>query len=122
MKTTYGFTLLEVLVALAVLAIALGALLQATSASSATQAELRARTIAGWVADNALVELRLGTTWPSPGSRLGGEETMLGARWRWDMAVQATPDPDLRRLEVTVRDPGGNPVGIPLIAFLGRQR
>lgn len=117
-----GFTLLEVLVAMAVLAVALGALLRATGAGSATQAELRARTVAGWVAENAINDLRLGNAWPAPGSQLEGSETQLGVNWDWTIRVQATSDPDLRRLEISVNGPDDRPVGPARIAFLGRQR
>ena len=59
MKRAYGFTLVEVLVALAVVAIALLALTRAAGVQVATFDALRERTLAGWVAANVVAETRL---------------------------------------------------------------
>ena len=75
MKRATGFTLLEVLVALAVLAIAMGAVIGATTQSVNTVGVLRDRTFATWVALNKVNELLLApTAWPEEGSRKGETE------------------------------------------------
>lgn len=117
-----GFTLLEVLVALAVLAIAMGALLRVASNSSATFTQLRDRTLAGWVAENALARFRLAQRWPSDGSRFNGRSQMAGRTWHWTITVASTPDPDLRRLTIAVRSTGSDLPNPLLSAFLGRLR
>ena len=117
-----GFTLLEVLVALAVLAIAMAALLRVASTSTSTFAELRNRTLAGWVAENAVARLRLQARWPSVGSQLQGHQRMAGHDWHWTITVAGTPDHDLRRLAVAVHVAGASLPEPLLTAFMGRLR
>jgi general secretion pathway protein I len=98
-----GFTLLEVLVALAVLAIAMGAVIGAATRSINTVALLRDQTFAGWVALNQVSALLLESKpWPEEGSRTGNAE-LANRVWRWEARFYKTDDPDLRRLELTVR-------------------
>ncbi len=120
MKRTAGFNLLEVLVALAVLAIAMGAVIGATTQSVNTVGMLRDQTFASWVALNKVNELLLSpTAWPEEGSRKG--ETELANRvWRWEARFDKTDDPDMRRLEVTVWASEGGPTFGKLVAFKGR--
>ena len=61
--------MIEVLVALAIVAIALAASLRAVGSLAASEADLHNRLLAGWSADNALAQLRLAHTWPDPGTQ-----------------------------------------------------
>jgi general secretion pathway protein I len=97
-----GFTLLEVLVALAVLALTMGAVIKAVGGYTANQAYLRDRTLATWVARNVLVEQQVEDAWPSVGELKGTTETG-GREWRWLGTVSQTDEEDLRRLDVEVR-------------------
>jgi len=110
-----GFTLLETLVALAILAIALSAAFRAVGATTLSAAGLRDRTLAGWVAQNRLAELRAGTRFPPMGRNEGqarqGRQTFL---WRED--VRSTPNPLFRRVDVTVLSADG---GTPLAKLSG---
>ena len=108
-----GFTLLEVMVALAVVAIALAALVKGGSQSAVTAAQLRDKSFAHWVAMNRVAELRLQLQWPSTGESRSDEE-MAKRRWYTLAKVIATEDPDLRRLEVEVR--GSEEKDAPVIA------
>jgi general secretion pathway protein I len=119
-KRQSGFTLLEVLVALAVLAIAMGAIIGAATQSINTVATLRDRTFAGWVARNQVNALLLDSEpWPEEGSRKGNAE-LANRNWRWEARFSKTDDPDLRRLELTVRaGEAGAELG-KLIAFKGK--
>lgn len=117
-----GFTLLEVLVALAILAIAMAALIQAASDSARTQLILQERTIAGWVAENVIAEIQLDDRWPDAGSRFSGEAMMADRDWRWAVEVQATPDPGLRRFDVSVTPADGDTSAAQLSVFLSRRR
>lgn len=100
--TAKGFTLLEVLVALAVLAVGLGAAIQAASSSVQSLAYQRDRTLAAWVAENIANEALLKTAPPSIGSIQRGTLAMAKQNWQWTLRTQATDDPDLRRLDISV--------------------
>jgi general secretion pathway protein I len=112
-----GFTLLEVLVALAVLAIAMGAIINAATQSIASTAYLRDQTFASWVARNQ-VNARLldPEPWPDEGSLQGSAE-MANRVWHWQVRFAKTEDPDLRRMEVTVRAFENGPILSTLTAF-----
>ena len=96
-----GFTLLEVLIALVVLALSLGAVIKATGDYTNNQSWLRDRTLATWVARNVLVEFQLEGEWPGVGEKKGTRE--LGNReWRWLARISQTEEEQLRRLDVEV--------------------
>lgn len=96
-----GFTLLELMVALAILAIALSAVMRAVGAATGNVDELRMRTLAGWVADNRLAEHRARRDW-LPVGKSEGQVEQGGVLFRWTEEVQATPNAHFRRLEVKV--------------------
>jgi general secretion pathway protein I len=112
-----GFTLIEVLVALAVASLALLALARAGSAALDTQAELEQRTLALWVADNRLAELRLLRP-VQPGTSRGS--TLLGERqWRWQSLIQPAPGGELWRIDVVVLDDNDKPL-LTHVGFMER--
>jgi len=96
-----GFTLLEVLIALVVLALSLGAVIKATGDYTNNQSWLRDRTLATWVARNVLVEFQLEGEWPRVGERKGTLE-MGNREWRWLARISQTEEEQLRRLDVDV--------------------
>ena len=97
----HGFTLLEVLIALAVLALGMTAVIGAAGSSTRLGSELRDRTFADWVAMNELTSLRLAKAAPASGS-LNGDADMAGEKWHWRATISATADPDLLRIDVAV--------------------
>ena len=101
-----GFTLIEVLVALAIVAIALLAALRAAGQSTSNVAALRARLVAGWVAENRLAEHRGRGDWPPLGI-LHGTEHLAGIELAWREEVIATPNRSFRRVDVFVSSPSG---------------
>lgn len=109
-----GFTLLEVLVALAVLVLGLGTVLKITASSAAQPSVLKDKTIAFWVASNKANEIQLGD-WPDTGNS-NGYEMMAGHEWHWKMKVTNTADKDLRRLDIKVHH--GNDEDEPLVQFI----
>lgn len=96
-----GFTLLEVLVALAVLAIALAAVIKVSAHYAESARYLRDKTLAHWVAMNVLTDLQIKDKWPDLGKQ-EGTAMMAEREWYWVVNVIETPDEDLRRLEVQV--------------------
>ncbi len=100
-----GFTLIEVLVALAVLAIALAAVLRAMGQSIDLTAQLRDRTLALWVAQERAVQHQLKRDWPAVDTTEGTME-MGDREWRWRERVSAVGDtPDLRRIDIEILAP-----------------
>jgi general secretion pathway protein I len=100
-----GFTMIEVLVALAIIAIALAASLRAVGSLAASEADLHDRLLAGWSADNALAQLRLAHAWPDIGER-SFDCSQGNLRLTCTQRVAATPNPVFRRVEVSVATPG----------------
>ncbi len=98
-----GFTLIEVLAALAVLALTLGAILSATAHYGRNAVYLQERMVAGWIAHNQLVESSLEPEWPAIG-RKNGRIEMSSRTWYWEREVQTTPDDEVRRITVRVRN------------------
>ena len=97
-----GFTLVEVLVALFVVALGMGALLATLSSAAGTTAQLREKTLAQWIALNRISELRLQATAPATG-RAEGDLDYAGARWHWTQQLEDAGVAGLRRIEVRVR-------------------
>lgn len=100
-KRAAGFTLLEVLVALAIFALVAASVLTATARSLQTASRLEEKTLAMWIADNQLVELQLSKN-PVAEGRDQGEVDFAGRRWQWQSEVQATREPDMRRVTLWV--------------------
>ena len=119
---SHGFTLLETLVALAILAIAMAAILRAAGVETRHTEELRLRLLADWVAQNRLALHAARGDWIGIGSH-DGEDTQAGVRLLWHEEVSNTPNPAFRRMEVsvfTVDDP--NHALRKLSGFLVAQR
>jgi general secretion pathway protein I len=96
-----GFTLVEVLVALTVVAIAMGALWSGLSQGLAVNQGLPDRIMARWVAQNRLVLHQALGEWPETRSYTGTEE-MGGRVWYWQELVSETPEENMRRITVSV--------------------
>jgi general secretion pathway protein I len=116
-KPGFGFTLIELVVALAVLAIGMTAVLHATSQAGYAGAFLKQKTVAHWVASNQAAELSINKEWPDPGV-ITGTETMAEQTWRWEAEVQSTAVPELRL--VTIRVSLGDEEMASLVTFLGK--
>jgi general secretion pathway protein I len=96
-----GFTLLEMLVALTVLAVALLAALRASSAGVQNTVEIRNRLLASWVAQNRLAEHIARRDW-LPIGEVRGEESQGGVRFGWEEKTMGTPNFQFRRIEIRV--------------------
>jgi general secretion pathway protein I len=117
-----GFTLAEVLVALAVLAIGMSAALTAAGQVGRIAGDLKQRTVAHWVAQNEITRMRLQTE-PASNGRQQGDVAMGGADWHWEMNLIDTPVGGLKRLsiEVSLAD-RPDAIIISEVGFIGRVR
>jgi len=111
-----GFSLIEAMVALAVLAIAAVGLTRAVESHIDSTRALERRAAAMWVAENRLAELELGAPGPA-------EVEMLGQRWRVAVARTPTDDPEIVRVRITVSPPAETAPLASLDGFVdgGRQ-
>jgi general secretion pathway protein I len=101
MRRGGGFTLLEVLIGLLVLALALVGLSRTAASQVNSFAGLRERTIAGWLASDVLAQTTVVTPFP-PTGKSDGRRRFGGRDWRYDVVVQATPVAAVRRIDVHV--------------------
>jgi len=123
-REALGFTLIEMIVAVAVLATAMAAILAGMARYADNAGHLRDRSFAIWVAHNRMTEIELAPVWPDVG-KSDGEMEMAGLDWKWHVEVQKTPDETLRRIDIWVLPQQGARSEAPtLTAFLantGRQ-
>ena len=116
-----GFTLLEVMVALTVVALGMMAAFTTVTQSASTAVYLRDKTVANWIAMNRIAEMRLEPVWPDEGDS-DGEVELAGQVWTWTAEVSATPVENLRRVDVTVSlgDGGEDRTLVTLVGFIGQ--
>lgn len=102
MRRASGFTLIEVLVAMTIIAVGVSALVGSAGSSAWRADYLRQREFGRWVASNVLTELQVLPAWPSVGTK-NTEVEMGDFTWYVRTRTQAVSDPDLRRLDIEVR-------------------
>ena len=117
-----GFTLLEVMLAMAVFAIAGVALLGVPDNNYRHNSHLEEQMFANWVASNQLVEVSLDKTWPPKNNRKGKVE-MAGRTWYWQQKVIKTNNKELRSIIMEVRlNEDDELVTASLMAFLAQDK
>ncbi|MEZ5499653.1 MAG: type II secretion system minor pseudopilin GspI [Steroidobacteraceae bacterium] len=97
-----GFTLVEVLVALVIVAFAMTALMSTVTSSADSTLYLADRQLAQWIAENRIATLRLQLLAPGKGVQSGSIE-YADAKWQWRQEIIDTDVPGLRRIDVQVR-------------------
>lgn len=102
LKNLLGFTLIEVMLAMAVFSIAGIALLSAATNNARNIDYLEDKMFANWVAANQLVASNLVKKWP-PKNNLKGEVELAGRAWFWRQKVLPTTDKDMRAIVMEVR-------------------
>ena len=96
-----GFTLLETLVALAIIGIAMAAAMRSTRFAIDTVDDLKTRTAAAWVAQNVSNQLLASRLFPEPGASSG--KAIQGIeQFEWRQEVSGTPNYSFRRVEIKV--------------------
>jgi len=103
MNARRGFTLIEILVALALAAVALAAGMRALAQAADGSGTLKARTLALWVAQNRLAAIQL-----APDSLASadtqGQAVQAGVSFLWKVNVGGTPNPAFRRVDIVVAE------------------
>ena len=100
-KSNAGFTLLEVMVALFIVAVAMGGAIKVIENSAQNSSRMTDKTFANWVAINKITELRLGKEWPKLG-KVKGESEMSDRKWKWEQNTIKTDDEKVKRIELSV--------------------
>ncbi|MCL2297087.1 MAG: type II secretion system minor pseudopilin GspI [Proteobacteria bacterium] len=96
-----GFTLVEILVALTIVAVALAAGLRALNQSADNANQLKLRTLALWVAENRLAEAQLLPELP-PAGTVQGQVSQAGIAFAWQQTISVTPNPAFRKIDIRV--------------------
>lgn len=115
MKKCTGFTLIEVMVALVIVAVALAAASRGMGVTVSNQAHLETRTLATWVAEDAIVEQQL-IGMPQEEKQL---KTVFGRTWELTFSTSPTFVPEVFKLSVSVRQQGDNHASANLATVIG---
>lgn len=117
-----GFTLVEMLLALAVFAYAASSILAVLGQTAKNLSEIETMTFASWIANDRLTELQADATWP-PKDKEKGERELAGKQWFWLQRVEKTEDPNLRKVEVQIRTDRASQSSIyTLSTFVTKQK
>ena len=113
-----GFTLIEVMVALTIVAITLGAGIRAAGSLTGNTQRLADLSAAQWCADNRIIGLKLAHLYPDVGDSSFSCE-QLGRTYAGTQIVRPTPNPNFRRVDAQIFDESGNPI-LTLSTIFGR--
>jgi len=120
-RKTSGFTLLEVMVALFVVAIALGGAIKVMGNAAQNTSRLSNKTFAQWVALNQIAKLNIEKAWPKLGETKG-DSKMASQEWVWVQKTIKTEDKRIKRVEISVspvNDSDSNPYAT-VVGFLAQ--
>lgn len=113
---TRGFSLIEMLVALAVFSLVVLSLLNLAGENTRTAVVIHERVMAGVIADNRAVDAMLGDPSTLSGNAQG-DETAGDLRWRWTRSLQATDNPAIVRIDITVTAEAQDHIAAELSVF-----
>lgn len=117
-RASSGFTLIEVMVALTIVALSLTAVTASISQMIDAAQAMRDRTYASWIAQNRIAELRLADSTPEVGAS-NGEVQYANTDWSWRAVVSETGVDDLYRIDVAVSLAGSDDVVRTVTGFVG---
>ncbi len=121
-KKTVGFTLIEVMLAMAVFSLAGVALLGVADNNYRHISHLEEQMFANWVASNQLVELSLDKTWPPKNNRKGSVD-MAGRTWYWQQKVVETANKAMRQVTMEIRvDEDDELISASLVTYVSRDK
>jgi len=113
-----AFTLVEVMVALAIIALSLTAVSAKMGRMIDTSNSMRERTYASWIAQNKITELRLANVLPEV-SATSGEVEYANTTWRWRAVISESGIENLFRVDVAVSYEDGDDVVRTVTGFIG---
>ena len=113
-----GFTLIEVMVALAIAALGLAAVAASVSQMVDAATSMQQRSYANWIAQNKIAELRLANVIPEVSSS-SGQVAYAGSDWEWRATISETGVENLFRVDVTVSRPGTDETFRTVSGFIG---
>lgn len=117
-RKTAGFTLIEVLIALAILSIALTTIIKVTSINIKNTIYLQNKTIASWVATDVINQVRADVLKLEPApDTLEDETNILGQTWKWSARYVTTPNPHIVKIRVDVYEKASELKFITLESF-----
>jgi general secretion pathway protein I len=117
-KRLRGFTLLEVMVALVIVAFALTAVAASMNQMIGAATAMRDRTYASWIAQNKLAEMRLANVMPEV-STTSGEVDYGNSRWVWRAVVSETGVENFRRIDLSVSSEDDDYIVWRVTGFIG---
>lgn len=100
-KRSTGFTLIEVMVALTIIAISLGALLSSSGTQASSATYLKQKTLAHWVATNELTQIQITKELPDIGDKKGSTK-MADFEWFWIRTTKKTEQSNTRQITYKV--------------------
>ena len=118
LRRSRGFTLIEVMVALTIVALSLTAVTASMSQMIDAANTMRDRTYASWIAQNRIAELRLAAATPEVGATNGDVE-YANVEWTWRAVVSETGVDDLFRIDVSVSFAGSDDAIRIVTGFIG---
>ena len=118
-RLNHGFTLLEIIIALLILAIGLFGLIQSMGDTTWQTAHLKNKTLASFVAQNQISLYRAKRTWNGT-KKIQGVTEMANTEWFWVMKISETDDDQLRRIDIEVALAKGDSPLATLTGFIGK--
>jgi len=113
-----AFTLVEVMVALAIIALSLTAVASKMGRMIDTSNSMRERTYASWIAQNKITELRLANVIPEV-TATSGELDYANSTWDWRAVVSESGIENLYRVDVSISYAGSDDVIRTVTGFIG---
>lgn len=117
-QPTRGFTLIEVMVALTIVAFSLTAVGASMSQMIDAATTMRDRTYASWIAQNKITEIRLANTIPDVGTS-SGEIEFGNTNWEWNVAISESGIENFMRIDVSISLVGEDYVIRTVTGFIG---